>query len=158
MSWERFSKHYLSLPELNFALDISRIDFGDDFLAEMEPKIQSAFSAMQELEGGAIANPDEGRMVGHYWLRNAALAPQAELTAEIENCLADIKQIAADVHSGAIAGAQGPFKNCLVIGIGGSALGPQFVADALGSPKADKMELFFFDNTVGTFVKTDATG
>jgi glucose-6-phosphate isomerase len=71
MSWKKFTQHYLSIDELDFALDISRIDFGDDFLAEMEPKIQSAFEAMQELEAGAIANPDEGRMVGHYWLRNA---------------------------------------------------------------------------------------
>jgi glucose-6-phosphate isomerase len=147
MSWERFTKHYLSLPELNFALDVSRIDFGDAFLAEMEPKIQAACEAMRELERGAIANPDEGRMVGHYWLRNPALAPQPELTSEIEKCLQDIKQIAADVHTGELAGGNGPFNNCLVIGIGGSALGPQFVADALGSPKSDKMKLFFFDNT-----------
>ncbi|MEO0508755.1 MAG: glucose-6-phosphate isomerase [Verrucomicrobiota bacterium] len=147
MSWEKFTKHYLSLPELDFALDISRIDFGDEFLAEMEPKMQAAFTAMTELEAGAIANPDENRMVGHYWLRNAALAPQPELTSAIETCLADIRQIAADVHAGELAGANGPFKNCLVVGIGGSALGPQFVADALGSQKGDKMKLFFFDNT-----------
>jgi glucose-6-phosphate isomerase len=147
MSWERFTKHYLSIEELDFALDISRINFGDDFLAEMEPKMQSAFKSMGELEAGAIANPDEGRMVGHYWLRNAALAPQPELTKEIEDCLVKIKQIAADVHSGKIIGAKGKFKNCLVIGIGGSALGPQFVADALGDPQGDKMALYFFDNT-----------
>jgi len=147
MSWERFTQHYLSIDELDFALDISRIDFGDNFLSKMEPQMQSAFKAMAELEAGAIANPDEGRMVGHYWLRNAALAPQPELTAEIEKCLAQIKQITADVHSCKIAGAGGKFKNCLVIGIGGSALGPQFVADALGDPQGDKMQLFFFDNT-----------
>lgn len=147
MSWKRFTQHYLSIDELDFALDISRIDFGDKFLVEMEPKMQSAFQSMAELESGAIANPDEGRMVGHYWLRNAALAPEPELTAEIEKCLAQIKQITSDVHCGKIAGADGKFKNCLIIGIGGSALGPQFVADALGDPQGDKMELFFFDNT-----------
>ncbi|MEC8219450.1 MAG: glucose-6-phosphate isomerase, partial [Verrucomicrobiota bacterium] len=119
MSWENFTKHYLNIDELDFALDISRIDFDDDFLSEMEPKMQSAFLAMADLEAGAIANPDEGRMVGHYWLRNSALAPQAELTKEIEDCLAQIKQIASDVHSGKIAGAKGRFKNCLIIGIGG---------------------------------------
>lgn len=147
MSWEKFTQHYLSIEELDFALDISRMDFGEDYLSEMEPKMQSAFTAMAELEAGAIANPDEGRMVGHYWLRNAGLAPQPELTAEIESCLAQIKKIAADVHNGTIVGANGAFKNCLIIGIGGSALGPQFVADALGDPEADKMRLFFFDNT-----------
>ncbi|MFO8026661.1 MAG: glucose-6-phosphate isomerase [Opitutales bacterium] len=147
MSWKKFTQHYLSLPELDFALDISRIDFGDEFLAEMEPKMQAAYTAMAELEAGAIANPDEDRMVGHYWLRNSSLAPTPELSAEIQECLTDIKQIAADVHSGELAGAGGPFKNCLVIGIGGSALGPQFVADALGRPKGDELKLHFFDNT-----------
>jgi glucose-6-phosphate isomerase len=147
MSWNRFKKHYLSLPELDFALDISRIDFDEAFLAEMEPRIQAAYKAMQELEAGSIANPDEGRMVGHYWLRAPKLAPQPELTAEIEACLAKTKQIAADVHNGVLKGANGAFKNLLIIGIGGSALGPQFVADALGCPKADKLKLYFFDNT-----------
>lgn len=147
MSWEKFTKHYLSLSEIDFALDISRIDFGDDFLESMEPAMQAAFKSMDELEAGAIANPDENRMVGHYWLRNAALAPQPELTTEIQDCLAQIEKIAADVHTGELAGANGPFNNCLVIGIGGSALGPQFVADALGNPKTDKLKLHFFDNT-----------
>jgi glucose-6-phosphate isomerase len=147
MSWERFTQYYLELPELDFALDISRINFGDHFFAEMEPRIQAAYQAMQALEAGAIANPDENRRVGHYWLRNAALAPDPQQTNAIEQCLADIQQLAADVHSGGIRGASGAFKNCLIIGIGGSALGPQFVADALGCPKADKMKLFFFDNT-----------
>jgi glucose-6-phosphate isomerase len=147
MSWERFKQHYLNLNELDFAIDISRIDFSDTFLSEMEPRMQASFSAMHALEAGAISNPDEGRMVGHYWLRHAALAPNAEIGAEIEACLGKIKLIAADVHNGVLRGANGSFKNLLVIGIGGSALGPQFVSDALGGPKTDKIKLFFFDNT-----------
>ena len=35
-----------------------------------------------------------------------------------------------------------------LIGIGGSALGPQFVAHALGNPRTDKLKPFFFDNTI----------
>jgi glucose-6-phosphate isomerase len=35
----------------------------------------------------------------------------------------------------------------LCIGIGGSALGPMFVADALGDPTADRMRVDFIDNT-----------
>jgi glucose-6-phosphate isomerase len=35
----------------------------------------------------------------------------------------------------------------LVIGIGGSALGPQFVGKALGHPEKDKLKVHFFDNT-----------
>lgn len=147
MTWDRFTKLYLHLSELDFAIDISRMKFSDDFLEKMEPQIQSSFQTMDELEAGAIANPDEGRMVGHYWLRNTDLAPNKELAAEIERCLIQIKNISTDVHSGKISGTHGKFKNCLIIGIGGSALGPQFVADALGKPNHDRTKLFFFDNT-----------
>ena len=42
------------------------------------PKPALALADLAALEAGAIANPDEGRMVGHYWLRNPALAPTPE--------------------------------------------------------------------------------
>ena len=41
----------------------------------------------------------------------------------------------------------GLFENVIVIGIGGSALGPQFVSHALGKSKKDRMKMWFFDNT-----------
>ena len=147
MTWERFSKYYLELRELNFALDISRINFSDNFLNDMQHRMKKAYREMANLEAGTIANPDENRMVGHYWLRNSSLAPTSELRLEIDSCLEKIKQITADIHNGVITGTSGNFKNFLIIGIGGSALGPQFVSDALGSPKQDKLSPYFFDNT-----------
>ena len=123
------------------------MNFSDDYLATMEPRIQKAFAAMKELEAGAIANPDEKRMVGHYWLRNTALAPNAELRVEIDSTLASITDFAGKVHIGAISGAKGKFHSLLVIGIGGSALGPEFVANALSHAATDKLNPFFFDNT-----------
>jgi glucose-6-phosphate isomerase len=113
----------------------------------MEPKIQKAFADMANLEAGAIANPDENRMVGHYWLRNPSLAPTPEIRKEIESAIAQINGFAGKVHAGEVHGAGGPFKNYLLIGIGGSALGPQFVAHALGDPRTDKLKPYFFDNT-----------
>ncbi len=145
--WDRFQKFYREFPAAGLALDISRVNFPADFFAQSKPAITKAFAAMAELEKGAVANPDERRMVGHYWLRDAALAPTKEIAAEIEGTLNDIEAFAAAVHAGQIKGAAGPFKNVLVIGIGGSALGPQFVANALGHPKTDKMGVLFFDNT-----------
>ena len=50
----------------------------------MQPRVEKAFTAMRKLEAGAIANPDEKRMVGHYWLRNPRLAPNDELRSAIE--------------------------------------------------------------------------
>ncbi len=147
MSWSRFQKYLYTNPELGLSVDISRMPFPDGYLEKMEPDLQSAYAAMQALEAGAIANPDEGRMVGHYWLRAPQLAPTKELSAEITTTLAAMKSFAAQVHAGQIAGPQGRFTHLLVIGIGGSALGPQFVNHALGQPGADKMAVTFFDNT-----------
>lgn len=109
--------------------------------------MEHAFAAMQELEAGVVANPDEGRRVGHYWLRRAALAPTRTLAREIERTIADVKAFATQVHTGKIVGSSGPFRHLLVVGIGGSALGPQFAAGALGHPTDDKLTVSFLDNT-----------
>ena len=147
MIWSRFKTHFYYHAELGVSLDVSRMPFPDEFLVTMAPKMERAFADMAALEKGAIANPDEQRMVGHYWLRAPQLAPTAELSEAITSTLAAIKDFAAKVHSGAIAGPKGKFKNLLVIGIGGSALGPQLVAHALGQPRKDKLAVSFFDNT-----------
>lgn len=145
--WQRFQQYFLRYDDLGFSIDISRMKFPDDFFDKMGPKIDKAFAAMRDLEAGGIANPDEKRMVGHYWLRKPALAPNAELRAEIEKTNARIKAFAADVHSGKVKGGRGDkFQHLLSIGIGGSALGPQFIAEALGTAK-DPLDIYFFDNT-----------
>ena len=147
MSWERYKKYFLGLDNLGFGMDVSRVDFDDAYLASMEGKMREAFAAMAALEGGAIANPDENRMVGHYWLRTPELAPTPEIKGEIKETVAKIKDFAKKVHDGQLKGADGKFEYVLCIGIGGSALGPQFVSEALSDPKSDKMKVFFLDNT-----------
>lgn len=147
MSWKRYQEQSLFLPELHFAIDWSRMNCPEGFFSKMAEPMAQAFAAMESLEGGAISNPDENRMVGHYWLRTPELAPDKQLTEAIKSTLISLKTFSAQVHSGAIKGSEGTFTNLLVIGIGGSALGPQFVAQALGSPREDKMRIFFFDNT-----------
>jgi glucose-6-phosphate isomerase len=146
-AWQRFQRSYTAFPEIELAIDLSRMNFPEDYFQNMTGRMEKAFAAMDALEKGAIANPDENRMVGHYWLRNPKLAPNPEIRAEIENTIAAIKTFTADVHAGKIRGANGTFSQLLLIGIGGSALGPQFVSHALGHPKTDKIKLFFFDNT-----------
>lgn len=147
MSWDRFKQYFLHLPHLGFALDVSRMGFYDEFIDEMAPRMQDALQAMWELEQGAISNPDEDRMVGHYWLRAPQKAPSAEIRSQIEETLERIKNFVRRVHFGEISAPDGPFTDLLVVGIGGSALGPQFVAQALGSPDRDKLKIHFFDNT-----------
>jgi glucose-6-phosphate isomerase len=145
--WERYKKYLCECPSIGMNLDISRMNFADDYLARMEPAIQKAFAAMDALEAGGIANPDENRMVGHYWLRAPALAPSQEIRKEIEDTLKTIKDFVFTVHAGKIfPRKRARFTHVLCIGIGGSALGPQFIADALGTT-ADRMQPHFLDNT-----------
>lgn len=150
MSWDRFKSLYFHAPKLGFGLDISRMPFPDGYLESMAPRLDKAFADMAALEKGAIANPDENRMVGHYWLRNADLAPTPELKDAITRTVDSLKEFVAAVHAGDIAPPSGgKFKDLLVVGIGGSALGPQLVNHALGRPngRRDKMRVSFFDNT-----------
>ncbi len=145
--WPRFQKYFLTYPDLDFSLDISRMRFPEDFFAQHAPLFERAFAAMDELEKGGIANPDEKRMVGHYWLRSPQLAPNEQLRSGIAETNRHIKDFAGQVHRGEItADGRGPFTHLLLIGIGGSALGPQLVADALGHA-SDPMDIVFFDNT-----------
>ena len=145
MSWQTYQQSLLRYPQFGFSLDLSLMDIGADFITNMQPKIDKAFADIKAIEAGAIANPDEGRMVGHYWLRNPKLAPTPELKQAITGPLAALKAFAAKVHAGEVAAPNGNFQQLLLIGIGGSALGPQLVAEAIG--QGVKLPIFFFDNT-----------
>ena len=149
MSWSRFKEFTFQFPRVGVSIDLSRLPFPPGYLEQMAGRMEHAFVDMGALEKGAIANPDEKRMVGHYWLRAPKLAPTPEITGAVTATLAAIKDFARKVHRGEVAGPAGRFRELLVIGIGGSALGPQFVGHALGRLKAgpDRMRVHFFDNT-----------
>src|SRR5207237_10306558 len=106
-----------------------------------------AFRSTEALEKGVIANPDEKRMVGHYWLRAPELAPNDEVRNDIEDSKEAIYEFVRKVDAGELPASNGEdFTDLLLIGIGGSALGPQLVADALGTD-ADRMRVHYLDNT-----------
>ena len=144
---EKFGNRCFFDPDSNLFLDVSACPVSKVEMENLNRKMEKAFADMEALEGGAVANPDERRMVGHYWLRNPALAPSAEISREIKETLENVKDFTRKVHGGLIAPPSGGcFKHLLVVGIGGSALGPQFVHNALRTPD-DPMTIHFFDNT-----------
>ena len=105
----------------------------------------AAFAAMEALEGGAIANPEEQRQVGHYWLRAPQLAPTMGQAAAIGATEEAVRAFAGGVRAGEVSAPDGePFTHVLHVGIGGSALGPQLLVDALASH--DGLQLHFIDN------------
>src|SRR4028118_1656565 len=145
--WQRYQDWLYYHEGLEFYLDVSRMRFDDAFVEAMRPKFEKAFKDMDALEKGAIANPDENRMVGHYWLRDSDLAPTPELQQEIINTLEQIEAFTQKVHTGTIhPPGTSRFTDVLSIGIGGSALGPEFVAEAL-APISPSLAIHFIDNT-----------
>ncbi|MEN9202305.1 MAG: glucose-6-phosphate isomerase [Thermostichus sp. DG_1_6_bins_120] len=145
--WQRYCDWLYYHSGLEFFVDISRIRFTLEQVGSLQPYFERAFAAMQALEAGAIANPDENRQVGHYWLRAPELAPSPEITQAIQDCIERVEAFAERVHHGTIpARSGGRFTELLCIGIGGSALGPQFVTDAL-APQFPPLNIHFIDNT-----------
>jgi glucose-6-phosphate isomerase len=145
--WQRYQDWLYHHSTLGLYVDISRMRFDDNFVARMQPLFTRAFSDMDALEQGAIANPDEQRMVGHYWLRDAERAPTTAIRDDILGTLQAIKVFTQQVHTGALyPPGQEKFTDLLCIGIGGSALGPQFVSHALAANSAP-LRTHFIDNT-----------
>ncbi|MFN5856028.1 MAG: glucose-6-phosphate isomerase, partial [Pseudanabaenaceae cyanobacterium] len=145
--WQRYQEWLYYHPELGLYVDVSRMRFDGAFVAAMETKFARAFADMRQLEAGAIANPDEQRMVGHYWLRAPEMAPSQELSQAITETLSHIHDFVTRVHSGGLLAPSGQkFTDVLSVGIGGSALGPQFVAQCFGTAQAP-MAVHFIDNT-----------
>jgi glucose-6-phosphate isomerase len=127
-----------SLKAVGVELDFGRLQLPDDLADRYREPIERAIQEMTAVEAGEKVNTDEGRQVGHYWLRNPDLAPDG-LGASITQTWQDIDDFARDVFAGR-------FSNILWIGIGGSGLGPQLLYDSLRVPGVTP-NMFFFDNT-----------
>jgi glucose-6-phosphate isomerase len=128
-------------------LDLSHSGLEASDVDALTPSLQQALQAMRDLEAGSIANQDEGRQVGHFWLRAPGLAPTEELSETIRASIEDVDAFVQAVHSGSIAPPEGgAFTKVVLCGIGGSALGPMLLADAFGGP-SQPMSLVVLDNT-----------
>ncbi len=150
--WKRFLQTHYRSDEMGLELDISRMSFPSDLfdqteVADVIQRMSAALARMDELEQGSVANPTEGRQVGHYWLRTPELAPDPAVAADVIETVERIKAFASAVHRGARTAVPGrPFRKLLLIGIGGSALGPQVIADCLAY-SGQPIEPYFLDNT-----------
>lgn len=128
-------------------LDTTAMNLPGDFWVQHAEACQKAHAAMLALEAGSIANIDEHRQVGHYWLRDPGRAQDPKIQAAIEQAILQVQQFARSIHTGAVVSFTGRlFRKFLLIGIGGSALGPQLLASALGG-RHDRLRPFFLDNT-----------
>jgi glucose-6-phosphate isomerase len=143
--WDRYREYRYYAPGVGLSLDVSRVRLAADYLAGASVPIRAAIDALAAVDRGAVANQDENRMVGHYWLRAPELAPSPELRAMIEDGVASVRAFAEQVHRGAVTGADGAFKHLVHVGIGGSSLGPQLLCDAERNRDAP-LDVYFLDN------------
>jgi len=145
--FRRYLRFRSTLDDPFVELDLSDSALAEADVAALQPALLAAIEAMRALEGGGIANPDESRRVGHFWLRAPGLAPEPELGEQIRATIDDVEGFAAAIHSGSIAPPEGGrFTKVVLCGIGGSALGPMLLADVFARP-ASPMSLTVLDNT-----------
>jgi glucose-6-phosphate isomerase len=144
--WQRFQSLLWYDSALGLWVDCSRMALTTDDLLALEPKFAEAFDAMVQLEAGAIANGDEERQVGHYWLRDPDRAPSPAIGGRIRE---DVRRLAAfsrQVLEGEIIAPDGArFSDVVWIGIGGSGLGPLLIVEAL-QRQGEGLPFHFVDN------------
>jgi hypothetical protein len=96
------------------------------------------------LEVLRIINETEGRAVLHMALRAPASkvieVDGKNVVPDVHNVLSSIKEFVNRVRNGIFVGATGKkLTNIIAIGIGGSALGPEFVSEALKTDPTGKI-------------------
>ena len=131
---------------LGFWLDISRMDIENTDFEKFKEIYSKAFVSLESLENGSIANIDEGRQVGHYWLRNPQVAPSPEISDSIAKEIKDISKFGASVLNGEITNGDGKkYTDVFWIGIGGSGLGPLLIKESF-KRESIGLNLHFLDN------------
>jgi glucose-6-phosphate isomerase len=117
----------LVIDEAGIRFDFSKTHLGETALAAFAAlaEAQDLVAAREALFSGGLVNPTEGRAAEHCAERGQG-APES--VARAKNFHVRMRAVIDAVE----AEAFGPVRHILHIGIGGSALGPDFLIDALG--------------------------
>ncbi len=145
-NWSKFCELLYFHEELGFWLDVSKMDIKTNDLTSFDIQYQKALLSLENLEKGCVANKDEGRQVGHYWLRNPEIAPSDNIKKLILSETERINKFSSDILSGVIKAPNNKkFTDVFWIGIGGSGLGPVLIVEAF--KKNNKgLNFHFLDN------------
>jgi len=132
-----FTRQRLNHDALALLLDLAR-----------ECRVIDQFRAMMN---GDTLNTTEERAALHTATRSfqsdPILVQGQDILPPLRAIRAQIKAFSADVHAGKLTGSTGkPFDTVVVIGIGGSYLGTEFVAQALTLYADRNIDLHFLSN------------
>jgi glucose-6-phosphate isomerase len=93
---------------------------------------ERTFAELVATERGEPVNVDEGRPVGHTWLRSPHDAPTMGHARAIGETIEQLRALAASIRDGRVVAEDGEaFTDVVHVGIGGSALGPALLLAAL---------------------------
>ena len=146
----RFSDFSLGID--GFFMDFSRqrVDENALSLLRESQRLSNALKKFIEMSQAEIVNPTENRAALHTAARGTGPSPllykEMDVKAQMQQVNEKIEQFCASVHEGKICSACGkPFTQAVVIGIGGSYLGCEFVYQALAGADR-KLDLLFLPN------------
>ena len=134
------------------------VDYSKHRIGEHTLPLLLALARQRDVEGGRAAmlagahiNTTEDRAVFHVALRNLSQRPMAvdghDVMPEVRTVRARLKAYSEEVRNGVRRGATGrPLRHVVNIGIGGSHLGPMFVADALKDHQREGHTVAFVSN------------
>jgi glucose-6-phosphate isomerase len=147
---DRLARLALDLPGLHF--DFAKTHLSAPLVAAFEALAQARglAAARDALFAGAIVNPSEGRAAEHSAERGQG-APES--VARASGLRARMRALIDAIE----AEAFGPIRHILHIGIGGSALGPDFVIDALGRD-SDRYDTAIVSNVDGAALEEAVAG
>ncbi|MGM0787297.1 MAG: glucose-6-phosphate isomerase [Thermodesulfobacteriota bacterium] len=114
----------------------------------LERNIQQRFS---DMVNGALVNRTENRAALHTAARDFSgrrvTVDGKDIMPELRRVHGEIRDFAEQVYAGELSGSTGkPFRHAVIIGIGGSYLGTEFVASALQCMADRGIELHFLSN------------
>ncbi len=148
---DRFNKFSLNCVDIFFDFSRQRVDETTmDLLFELSStrKIKQAFNSMVN---GEKVNVTENRAALHTTSRSFSDEPVLidgkDVMHDIIRVRDEIKAFSSKVLGGEIKGSTGkPFEHIVVIGIGGSYLGPEFVSSALSVYAAENIKIHYLAN------------
>lgn len=148
---ERFETYSVNMNGFFFDYSKQRID--DKVLSELIllAKERGARAQFQDMAAGKTVNVTEKRAALHMTARNytesSLQAGETDICAQFKDINQSIEDFAQKVHGGQIAGSTGKrFTDVVVVGIGGSYLGCEFVYSALKVFKKPIISLHFLSN------------
>lgn len=154
---DRAKDFFLQLGKLS--LDYSKNHINKDIIDTLISLAQSRDlqKNIKALFAGDNVNESEGRAALHMALRNPDIKTlkKPQLTADIKQTLARMKDFSEAVIAGKITGARGNrIEHLLHIGIGGSYLGPRMLDEALSASHKRQLSCDYLANIDGNQVET----